>query len=119
MAAVPRHEVGRRDAPGEVLARDVEPAVARGPVREHDPVVRREQLGDRHVGAVRDVADVHPGQQPHAGLFEHLGERVAHRPDREVVRCHAVAHQAEGDGKLVQDVDRLAGRGERVGGVQT
>ena len=113
VAAVPGHEVGRGDAAGEVLARDVEATVARGAVGEHDGVVGVDQLGDGDV-----AADLDAREQAHARLLEDLLQRVAHAADRVVVRGHAVAHEPEGHREPVEDVDVRAGGGQGVCGVE-
>ena len=102
VAAVPRHEIRGRDAAGELLAGDVEATVARGAVGEDQAVVGRQELGHGHVGAVGGLTDLDPGHEAHLRPSEDVGQCVAHGPDREVVRCHAVAHETERHGQPVE-----------------
>ena len=100
MAAVPGDEVGRREAAGELLTVDAEPAVDGRAVREDDGVVVLVQLLDRQVYADLDVAE-----EADAVGLEHLAQRQGDRLDLAVVRRDAVANQPVRAGQPVDDVD--------------
>ena len=99
VTAVPGHEVRRRDASRQVLAGDPQPPVSRGAVGQDDRVIVGVQVGHRDVGPDADVA-----QKPDPVLVEHLVQGVADRSDAEVVRSHAVPHQAEGHRQPIEDI---------------
>ena len=100
MPGVPVDEVGRGNAPRQILTRDTEGAIARSAVREHDRVVALAQLGKGQIAPHFHIAD-----EAHTRMVEDLVERVAHGPDAQVVGCDAVTHEPEGAGQLIDDVD--------------
>ena len=101
VGVVPAHETHRGMAPGQILSRNPQPAVALRPDRVDDLVVAGAQVLQRHVVAERDVAEVTdliPGQQ--------LRVDASDRLDGLVVRSHAVADQPVRRGQVVDHVDR-------------
>ena len=101
VGVVPGDEIEGGVAPAQVLAGNVQAAVALRPHRVDDLVVAGAEIVDGDVPAERDVAEVAdlvPG--------EDLRVHPRHRLDGLVVGRHAVAHQPVRRGQPVDEVDR-------------
>ena len=100
MPAVPVDEVGRREAAGQVLAGDAQPAVPHRAGRVHHRVVAGQQVLAGHVGA-----QVHAADEVHAVVLKHAAQVLGDRLDRLVVGRDTVADQAVRGRQPVDDVD--------------
>ena len=86
--------------PGQVLARDPEPVVARRAHRVDDGVVALEQVGPLHVGAELD-----PSEEAQPRVRRGLLEDARDALDLRVVGGDARAHEAERRRQRVEQVD--------------
>lgn len=113
--AVPGHDLGGRQAAGQVLALDAQPAVTGRAVGVDDGVHVPAQLGQGEVLADLDVAD-----EAHPLVVQRVVQGVAQRAHLGVVGGDAVAHQPERRGQPVDQVDGdrdVVLPGQCVGGV--
>ena len=100
VAVVPGHEVRRTEGLGQVDPGDRQLRVTDGAGGEDHRVVEAAQVRELDVGAVVDVAE-----QAHVAAIEDLVQRDDDLLDPRVVRCDAVADQAEGCGEPLEEVD--------------
>ena len=97
-------------APGKVLPRDRQPAIALGTDGVDDGVVAAQQVLSRHVGPDADVPEE---PEPGIGRGALVGRRD--RLQLRVVGSHARTHQPPGGREAVEDIDcdRADGRARR------
>ena len=100
MPAVPVDEVGRREAPRQVLAGNAEPPVAHRAGRVYHRVVAGQQLGPGDVGA-----EVQAAEEADALVLEHPAQVVGDRLDRLMVGSDAVPDQPVRRRQPVEHVD--------------
>jgi hypothetical protein len=100
VSVVPGHEIGRPVAAVEVDARDAQRLVGRRAGGEHHRVVELAQFLEFDLRAV-----VHVAEQPHPRLLQHSVQRIHDALDARVIRCHAVADQAERRRHAFEEVD--------------
>ena len=101
MSVVPGHELSGAVGAVEVDAGQVHRPVVGGTGGEDDSVVHLLQVFEGDVAAVVDVAD-----QPDLRLVQHLVQRGDDALDARMIRCHAVADQAERCRHPLEQIDR-------------
>ena len=113
----PRHELGGRVTPGEVLPRNAEAPVGLGARAENDLVVHRSELGEGEVLPVLDIAE-----KPDVGPTGQLVVDVRDGLDLRVVGRNPVSHEAERGREGVVEIDRDPARSaleQVLNGVET
>ena len=101
MPVVPGHELRGAVGAVEVDAGQVHRPVVGGTGGEDDSVVHLLQVFEGDVAAVVDVAD-----QPDLRFVQHLVQRGDDALDARMIRCHAVADQAERCRHPLEQIDR-------------
>src|SRR5690554_224298 len=101
MAVKPTHKVCCPKTAFQVNTRNVEVSILEGAGGEDHRVVVFAQILQRQVRA-----DVHIGKQTNVATSQHIRERDNDLLNARVVGCDAVADQAEGGGKPLDDVNR-------------
>ncbi len=116
VAVVETDELAGTEGPVELGAGDAQVTVAGGAGGEDDRVVVVAHLVDGEVPADLDVA-----QQADLRLVQHGVQRLHDALDARVIRCHAVADEAERGGHALEEVDRhvLPRLHEQIRGIDT
>ncbi len=111
--AVPTHELGGREAAGQLFTRDVEAPRPAAPHRDHQLIVERGQLGDRHL-----APHLEPAHEVHVRMPKDAFEHRHRALDLLVIGRHAVAHQTLGSEQPLDQIHLGSVAHERLGRVE-